>query len=114
MKRGTTNPELKKLVIELKNTKKEIWKRVAEKLEKPARNKKGVNLWKINKYTKEGETVVVPGKVLSIGDLEHSVNIAAYDFSDRAKEKIKTKGKAMTISELVKENPKGSKVKIMV
>lgn len=113
MKSGTTNIALKKLIVELKKTKKPIWANIAERLERPRRNKTGVNVWKINAYTKEGDTVVVPGKVLSDGELDHKVNVAALNFSKSAEAKIKKSGSTMTIGELAKKNAKGTKVIIM-
>jgi large subunit ribosomal protein L18e len=58
--------------------------------------------------------VVVPGKVLGAGNLDHPVSVAAFSFSAEAKSKIsKAKGKCLSISELIEDNPKGSNVKIM-
>ncbi len=102
MKRGTTNENLRKLIISLKKTKKPALVAVAEKLEKPSRKRAEVNLFKIQKYAKEEETVVVPGKVLSEGNLSKKVTIAAYQFSKKAKEKIEKNGsKAISLEELV-------------
>ena len=47
----------------------------------PRRRRRSVNLSKIALNTKEGDNVVVPGKVLSSGKISHSVNIAAVEFS---------------------------------
>jgi len=120
MKRtGPTNPYLKKLVEDLKEKyykdKTEIWLAVAEKLENPRRKKVEVNLSDIERNTDKGQTVVVPGVVLSSGDLTKSITVAAWKFSEAAVDKIKkSKGKILTIEELVKENPKGTDVKILV
>jgi len=120
MKRtGPTNPYLKQLIEELKGKyykdKTEIWLAVAEKLENPRRKKVEINLADIDRNTEKGQTVVVPGIVLSSGDLTKSVTVAAWRFSEVAKDKIKkSKGKILTIGELVKENPKGTDVKILV
>ncbi|HIH50287.1 MAG: 50S ribosomal protein L18e [Candidatus Micrarchaeaceae archaeon] len=62
----------------------ELWKRVHKLTAVPARRRASVNLYKIDKYTKEGDLVVVPGKVLSIGEMKHKVTIAAIDFSEPA------------------------------
>ncbi|MCD4666256.1 50S ribosomal protein L18e [archaeon] len=119
MKRKTKHQtlELIKLIRELKKAstknKVNIWKRVASDLEKPTRIRRKVNIYKINKFTKEGEAAVIPGKVLSLGELAKPLTIAAYQFSDKAKEKINQKGKAISISELINKNPKGSKVRII-
>ncbi len=78
------------------------------------RKKITVNVAKINRYTLEGDTVVVPGKVLSLGSLSHTVVVAAYDFSDAAIEKIKNLGgEAISIEELAERNPKGKGLKII-
>ena len=116
MKR-TTNPDLLGLIKELKKKsfeqKVKIWKRIAEDLEKSTRKRRIVNLYKINKYTKENETIIVPGKVLAVGDLDHNVVIAAFGFSNAALEKINKIGKAISINELIQESPKGKRIRIM-
>jgi len=113
-----TNIQLLKLVEELKKQASvenvKVWKRLALDLEKPTRQRRIVNIYKINKFTKPEETVVVPGKVLSVGELSHKVNVAAFNFSEGAKQKIvNSQGKVMTIYELMKSNPKGKGVRIM-
>lgn len=91
-----------------------IWGSIAFELEKPARGRRVINVSRINRYTKANETVIVPGKVLGSGSLDHSVVVAAFAFSDGAKEQItKAKGKCITISELLKQNPKGKDVRII-
>ena len=110
MKKGSTNPELRKLIVELKKTKKPIWKRIASMLEKPRRRRIEVNLWKINKFTKEGDIVIIPGKILGFGELENKITISSFNASERAIEKINKKGKYLTIQEMTKEK---GKIKIM-
>jgi large subunit ribosomal protein L18e len=91
-----------------------IWQVVARELGRSRKNRREINIWRINKKTKKGETVVVAGKVLSDGDLDHKLEIAAFKFTDNAREKIeKAGGKSMSIPELVKKNPKGSNVRII-
>jgi len=116
---GPTNPMLKKLIEELKKKSLEenakIWKRVAEILERPTRRRAEINLKHIEREAKEGEVIVVPGVVLGDGELRKKVTIAAWRFSAKAKEKIEKAGaRAISIEELIKENPKGSNVRIMV
>ncbi len=114
---GPTTLELQKLIIELetlsKKQKVKIWKRVAQDLSKPTRIRREVNLYKINKNTRQGETALIPGKVLSLGNIDKRLTIAAYKFSNEAKEKINKIGKAITIKELIKENPKGENIRII-
>ncbi|MEM7821868.1 MAG: 50S ribosomal protein L18e [Candidatus Aenigmatarchaeota archaeon] len=116
---GPTNPYLKQLIEELKQKSKElkapIWKALAEKLARPRRRKVEVNVYEIERHAKENETVVIPGVVLGNGDITKPVKVAAWRFSQKAEEKIKKAGgKVMKIEELLKENPKGSGVKILV
>ena len=119
MKRtGPTNPILIKLIVELKKRGNEqnakIWGRVADDLERPTRQRRVVNLSSISRYTKENEIVVVPGKVLGAGDLEHKITISAFQISDGAKEKIEKAGaKIVPLLELSKENPSGKGIRIM-
>lgn len=116
---GPTNQYLKELVRNLKKKSLElnapIWKTVAEKLDKPTRNKVEVNVSKIERFANKGETVVVPGTVLAAGQLSKPVNVSAWRFSAGSIEKIKkANGKILTIEELVQENPKGSNIKILM
>ncbi|MBW9223672.1 50S ribosomal protein L18e [Methanothermococcus sp. SCGC AD-155-E23] len=113
-----TNPRILKLIETLKSasyrTQRKIWKDLAKRLSKPARRRAEVNISKINRYTKEGEVVVVPGKVLGAGRLDHRVTVAALSFSESARRAIEeVGGRCITIEELVEENPKGVQIKIM-
>ena len=108
-----TNPRLEKLIRSLKKLsrvqKVKIWKRIAEDLDKSTRRMREVNVESIDRVTKDGETIIVPGKVLGEGEIKHKVNVAAYQFSEGAKKKLDT----MSIEELMEKNPKGSKVRII-
>ena len=115
---GPTNPVLRRLVRELRvKGKKEgvnLWADLAERLEKPRRIRAEVNLSQLNRHSGEGSTIVVPGKVLAAGRLDHPAVIAAFKFSGAAKRKILAAGgKALTIQQLLKQNPKGKHVKLM-
>jgi large subunit ribosomal protein L18e len=116
---GPTSIVIRKLASDLEKASKQnnakAWARVAELLMKPTRQRVTVNLSKINRYSKEGEMIVVPGKVLGSGKLEKKVTIAAYAFSETAITKIKAAGgEAITLLEAVKRNPQGSNVRIIV
>lgn len=117
-KTKTENPELISTIRFLKKTAKDndarIWRKIAEYLSRTRRKRIAVNLSRINRYTKTGETVAVPGKVLAAGELSHPVIVTAFAFSESAVTKIeKAKGKCLTFSELMKKNPKGSNVRII-
>jgi len=113
-----TNPDLLKMIRFLRKKSREnnasIWRRVAEMLSKSKRRRIVVNVSRISRYTRENDEIVVPGKVLGAGLIDHPVKVAAFAFSDSARSKIeKAKGKCLTIPELVEMNPKGSNVKII-
>ena len=91
-----------------------LWSRVAEDLKKPTRKRRIVNLARINRCSKENETIIVPGKVLASGEINHKVNVAAFAFSIQAKDKIEqAKGKVYTIHEFMKVNPKAKATRII-
>jgi large subunit ribosomal protein L18e len=113
-----TNPALTALIHELKkqaiDNDAPIWKDIALRLQKSSKNWSEVNLDRINKYTNEKEIALIPGKVLSDGNLTKKVTIAAWSFSGKSQEKIKNAGgNYMTISELIKSNPKGKDIRIL-
>ncbi|HLC59420.1 MAG TPA: 50S ribosomal protein L18e [archaeon] len=116
---GPTNKYLQELIIGLRKQSKTenapIWRDVAEKLGTPRRKRVEVNLSDIERNSEGKEVVLVPGVVLSNGHLVKPLTVAAWKFSKEAVKKIHdSKGKSITIEELMKENPKGSNVKLMV
>ncbi|MCD6504851.1 50S ribosomal protein L18e [Candidatus Bathyarchaeota archaeon] len=117
MKRMMNEDLLKTVRLLKKSASKEnasIWRDAAERLSKPRSRRAVVNLSRINRYTAEGETVLVPGKVLGSGKLDHPVKVAAYSFSKNAKAKIlEAGGEVLSIQDLISKNPKGSNVKLM-
>jgi large subunit ribosomal protein L18e len=114
----TTNPELVNLIRSMKKKCQEsearIWHDIADFLSCSRRSRRKVNLSRLNRYTKKGETVAVPGKVLGAGKIDHPIKVAAFAFSQQAQAKIlKAKGKCLSLFELMKKNPKGTDVKII-
>ena len=90
---------------------KGLWKRLYRLSAVPSRSRKSVNIYKIDKHTKEGDNVVVPGKVLSEGAMSHKVNIAAMEFSAKALASLKAANcRVSTIKEMTNE----SRIKIIV
>jgi large subunit ribosomal protein L18e len=107
-----TNTELVKTIIVAK--KNENWRKIAEILSGPRKNRKNINLEKIEEISKEEETIVIPGKVLSQGELNKKIKIVALNFSEKAKEKLlKTKSEFLSILEEIKKNPKAKGIKIL-
>jgi large subunit ribosomal protein L18e len=112
MKRtGPTKEKTKKLVKLLKKEgkNKKIWREIAERISSPRRKRTNINLWKLEKLSKKfkDKTLLVAGKVLGKGELTKELNVAALEFSEKAKEKIKEKkGKTFSLEEAIKINPK--------
>ncbi len=118
MKLTKTNPNTLNLIESLtKQASAEnapIWKAVATDLKRANRKNKEVNVYHIDKYSDDDETILVPGKVLGEGNITHNVTVAAFKFSQEAINKINAAGgKCLKIDELMAENPKGSNVKII-
>jgi len=119
MKRtGPTNPVLRDLIIQLEKVSRKsgakIWKRVAEELSKPTRKRREVNVGEIEKYANDGDTIIIPGKVLGRGVIRKKVTVVAFAFTASARKKIEDAGgSVMGIFEYVQKNPRGSGVRIM-
>ena len=113
-----TNPNLIELINKLYEQSRSenvaIWKDVARRLERSNRRTAEVNLSDISRYAEAGETVLVPGKVLSNGDLNDKVDVVAFNFSAKAREKIESAGgEFISIDKIMEINPKGSNIRIM-
>lgn len=107
-----SNEELVSTIIAAK--KKEKWLPVADMLAGPRRMLVEMNLDELDRDAKEGETVVVPGKILSHGEMNKKVKIVAFKFSGKAKEKLlKSKIQVSTIEEEIKKNPEAKGVRII-
>ncbi len=112
-----TNPRLNSLIADLKSAARssdgDVWSDVAERLEKPRSTHAEVNLGRIERYARENETVVVPGKVLGSGVLRKEVTVAAVDFSGTAETKIEQVGETMNLEQAVKQNEDGADVRVI-
>jgi large subunit ribosomal protein L18e len=112
------NPQLKLLIEKLKAYAREhqadVWKEVARRLEAPSNNYAKVNLSRLNRYTNSGDVIIIPGKVLGAGSIDHAISVSALNFSANARLKLlAASGTVMTIDEILDRSPKGSNVKIM-
>ncbi len=112
------NPPLKETIRALRAASKKggvaIWAALADGLDTAKRRRAAVNLSKINRYSEAGDIVAVPGKVLGSGSLAHPVTVAAFSFSETAREKITlVKGRALTLMELLAEGVEPSKIRIL-
>ncbi|MFH1390684.1 MAG: 50S ribosomal protein L18e [Candidatus Diapherotrites archaeon] len=120
MRKTMAKKSTKKLIVSLekqgKKTKKAVWKSIAERLAKPARIRAKVNVDKLNKLAKKqkDKIFVVPGKVLSMGEINTKIEVACLDYSEKARKKIEAhKGKILSLTELIEAKPKESEMVIV-
>jgi|TARA_B100001971_G_scaffold197119_1_gene205525 large subunit ribosomal protein L18e len=107
-----TSKELVETIINLK--KHDKWLDVARILSGSRKNMVNFNLEKINNKTNEGEIVIIPGKVLSQGEINKKIKIIAFGFSEKAKEKLsKSKIEFSSINKEIKINPTAKGIKIL-
>ncbi|MFX0122328.1 MAG: 50S ribosomal protein L18e [Candidatus Hodarchaeota archaeon] len=116
--KGRTDPNKIALIRFLKGAasenKTKIWALLASEMSKARRRRVVVNISRLNRISSPGETLLIPGKVLGTGSLNHRLDVAAESFSITAQKKInKAGGQCLTIEELVKKNPKGFQVRII-
>ncbi|MEM2956128.1 MAG: 50S ribosomal protein L18e [Candidatus Pacearchaeota archaeon] len=110
--RRKSNPQ-KIRIINFLRKQSPFWLKVSEYLAKPKRISIKVNISKIDKVAKPNSIIVVPGKVLSEGELTKPITIAAFSFSEKARQKLKT-AKIVSLEELAKENKKGEGIMLLI
>lgn len=99
---------------EWKKSKQNIWKDVSKGILSSRKNRASVNVGEISRNSIDGSSVIVPGKVLGAGRMEHKVIVAALSFSKSAKSKItESGGKCLNITEFVKSVPRTQEVRIL-
>jgi len=90
------------------------WLRVAGILSSPRRRRINMNIGEISKKSREGEDIVIPGKILSQGEINKKIKIVALNFSKKAEEKLKKEDcEIITILEEIKKNPEMKGLKIL-
>ncbi len=100
-------------IFEAKKSKN--WNRIAQLVSGSRRKYASVNLGRIEKESKEGEILIIPGKVLGNGDLTKKVKICALYFSDSALNKIKqSKNEPVKIVDEIRKNPEAKGVRILI
>lgn len=118
MKTKSPNETRRRLIIKLKQQSRNpggrIWRTLYEDLQTARRNRVTVNIGDLQRHYTKGQVMVVPGKVLSDGEIVDKLQVAAYAFSSQARAKIEAQGgKCFTLEELMEMNPTGKNVKII-
>lgn len=107
---GKTNSILVSTIIALKKINPEYAKLAAL----PRRKMIIVNVEQLEKVCKDGDKIIVPGKILGNGMLSKKLRIVALSASEDAREKIKkAKGEFITIEEELKNNKKLNDLKLL-
>ena len=111
LKKKTNSVLVETIILAKKN---KSWNGVAGILSSPRRLKLEINLDEINKEAKGNEIIIVPGKVLSIGEINKKFKVVALAFSEKAKEKLNKAGcETSYIINEIKKNPDAKGVKIL-
>jgi len=107
-----TNPELAE-TINLA-TKNSNWLEIARILASSTRKQPAINFSEIDKNAELGDTIIIPGKVLSQGELTKRIKICALAISEQARGKLKNaKSEFVYLAEEIKKNPKAEGIKII-
>lgn len=97
-----------------KKNKAPIWRALERRLLGPISNRREVNINRLANVTKEGQVIIVPGKILGSGEIGHKLTVCAISISESATNKITASGgKVITINELVEEYPDGRGVRVI-
>ena len=107
-----TSKEIVDTIIQSKKLKS--WLEIANMVSGPRRKQASLNLSQIDKETKEGDTIIIPGKVLSGGKVSKKIRIAALYFSKSAEKKLKEKKcEVVKIKDEIKINPGAKGLKVL-
>ena len=113
-----TNQVVLQMAKELKGASKKnnapIWLRLSELALKPSSARRTVNIGQIDKFVKDNDVIVVPGKVLGTGHLSHKIILCSFSISTNgAKKVLQSGGKILSFSELIQSHPTGKGVVII-
>jgi len=110
--RRKTNPQLAAAVYWA--TKNPAWIKFAKLLSQSTKLQSAINLKEIDEKTKLGDLVLIPGRVLSVGEITKKIRICSFGISNQAKEKLtKTHSEWINILDEIKRNPKAEGFKII-
>ena len=113
-----SNSALVKTILELKEASRKneapLWRSIANRLEGSSRNWPSVNVSKLEYNINKNGKAIIPGKLMGTGIVTKKMTVAAYSFTDSAKEKIQSAGgKCLTYNEMIKATPKGTNVTVI-
>ncbi len=105
------DPQKIKIKRAARKSKAKIWMNVLERLS----GKEEMNLGRLAAVTSKDQVIVVPGKVLAGGLIDHPITIGAKSFSKPARRKILgAGGRVFTVDGLIEAYPDGKGVRLLV
>lgn len=107
-----TNPTLAAAIY--LSTKNPAWLKLTKLLSQSTKRQSSINLGDIDKQTSMGDTVLVPGRVLGVGEITKKIRICSFGISEEALERLaKTRSEWCNILDEIKKNPKAEGIKII-
>jgi len=120
MRTGPTKQETRDTIVKLekygKKTKKAIWKDLTKRLKKPSRIRAKINVYRLNELAEKNKDkiLVVAGKVLAKGNVETKIEVACFNYSEKAEQKINAKkGNIMLLTDLIDKKISADKMVIV-
>jgi large subunit ribosomal protein L18e len=118
LKKRSSNPiineTLKKLESVPKEQNKTFWIGIIEMISRPNSRRPVVNVGKISQLTKENDVVLIPGKILGGGLVDHAITVGALFMSKAAGKKIATAGgSVLNLVEFAEKYADGSGIIVM-
>ncbi|EET89811.1 MAG: 50S ribosomal protein L18e [Candidatus Micrarchaeales archaeon] len=116
MKTNAENNQIKEWIGLLKserskNRDRKLYGKLIKMVDMPKRKRHVVDLYKINENSNDGDVVIVPGKVLSKGSIDHKISLSAIWYSQSAKKTLeKANCSILPFSEALKQK----KIKIVI
>jgi large subunit ribosomal protein L18e len=100
----------------LKKTQSNAWEAIAEIIEKPRRRRVEINLDRLNKIAakNQGKILVVPGKVLSQGEITEKTTIVSETVSEEARKKISAKAQYISLKEFAEKAEKTKPSEVII
>lgn len=107
-----THPVLKEIIHEA--MKHPAWHPLVQKLSGPTRRFVSINLENLDALAKDGETLIVPGSILSLGTFNKKCIIIPLRLTQSAKEKLaESKIEVVDMLEFIKKNVSAKGVRII-
>ncbi len=120
-KRGPESLETKNLVFFLKRvgkkSKARVWLEIARRLCAPARKRREVSLYRLNKLVADGDVLAIPTKLVGSKGFafRKKITVGCFAVSSKAFKQLQAAGSnVLSLKQLAEKNPEGKKIKIIV